>query len=651
MSYLEFEKQDLINLESSLNKELLRTSRSGAYSSSTINGCNTRKYHGLLICPVPSIDNDPHVLLSSLDETIIEHNSEFNLGIHKFNKDYYSPKGHKYIRAFECEIIPKLTYRVGGILLTKEKVFIAGEDRILIRYTLLESSGSIVMRFKPLMAFRNYHKLCVANLNTNHTYRSIENGIKTSLYDGYPELHMQFSKTVEFIPVPDWYYGVEYNKEQERGYDYKEDLFTNGFFELKLKKGETIIFSAGLSLLSTKGLKQKFNSEIKKRAPRDSFINCLRNSAQQFVVSKNERTDIKAGFPWLPNRGRDTFIALPGLALAIGSTSIFKDTFKNVISDLQLYLFKNQIPSTIQDYDTPDLLLWASWSLQKLTETTHIRFKEFESLFGKAISNIMYGKVARLSLHANGLLHAEGCFQAASWMNAVYNGTPSVQRTGYLVEINALWYNALCFYYNKCSKKCKLKPYAEELIKKIEKSFQATFAIDHKAWLYDYVNPDNSFASDAIRPNMLFAVSLPYSPLAIEKQKDILDIIEKYLLTPRGLRSLAPNEPEFTGSLFGNQQYRDMHYFNGSVWPWLFGSFVDAYLKIYKTSGIHFVSSILHEFDPIMTNDCIGSVSEYYNGNPPHDGDGAVSFAINVTELLRAGLKIDELNLVTTKRL
>ncbi|MFC0876426.1 glycogen debranching enzyme N-terminal domain-containing protein [Saccharicrinis sp. FJH2] len=643
MSYLQFEKQDLINLEISLDKELLRTSRTGAYSCSTISACNTRKYHGLLVCPVPELDNDPHVLLSSLDETVVQHESEFNLALHKFDNEHYSPKGHKYIREFECETIPKVTYRVGGVILTKEKVFISGEDRVLLRYTLVDAHSPVIMKFKPLLAFRNYHALSGSNMNVNHNHRIVENGIATSMYDGYPELSMQFSKTVEYVAVPHWYYGVEYRKEQERGYDFKEDLFSPGFFELPIKKGESIIFSAGTSEINTKGLKQKFTSEVKNRSPRNNFINCLKNSAHQFIVYKEDRADIKAGYPWLPIRGRDTFIALPGLSLSIGGTQPFRNTFKNIISDMNLYLDKHIIPPGIQDYDAPDVLLWAAWSLQKLTGTIGLEFSNYETVYGKAIKYIIDGNVNRLSLHDNGLLYIDGQDIPGSWMNAVSEGKPSVYRSGYLIEANALWYNALCYFRDNCSPKCKQKKLIKEIIAKVEKSFLGIFKNGDSTALYDFVDPANNYKCRIIRPNMLFAVSLDYSPIEKDLQKKVLDVIEKNLLTPRGLRSLSPREPDFVGDLHGNQHFRDKYYFNGSVWPWLLGSFTDAYLKIYKNSGVHYLQTLLDEFDVEMTHNCIGSISEYYNGNPPHEGHGAISSAINVAELLRIALKLQDL--------
>src|SRR3990172_2151217 len=244
MAYLKFDKTQLINLEYSLSKEFVRSNRAGSFSSTTLINCNTRKYHGLLIAPVENLDGDRHVLLSSFDETIIERDEEFNLGIHKYQGDIYSPRGNKYVGDFKADPIPTLKYRVGGVVITKESLLVEKEEQILIKYTIDESDVPIRLRFRPFLAFRNMHALSKANLYANTRVKFVPNGVKAKLYDGYPFLHMQFSREVEFIPSPDWYYGIEYNKELRRGYDYKEDLFVPGYFELRAKKGDVIIFSA-----------------------------------------------------------------------------------------------------------------------------------------------------------------------------------------------------------------------------------------------------------------------------------------------------------------------------------------------------------------------------------------------------------------------
>ncbi|MBQ1701114.1 MAG: glycogen debranching enzyme family protein, partial [Prevotella sp.] len=325
MSYLRFEKALMTNLQDSLPKELLRTNRSGAYSCSTIVDCNIRKYHGLLVVPVPELDDENHVLLSSLDCTVVQHGAEFNLGLHKYQGNNYSPKGHKYIREFDCDKIPTTVYRVGGVILKKEFVFQAYEDRILIRYTLEDAHSQTTLRFRPFLAFRSVRQFTHENSTASREYHEVDNGIKTCMYAGYPDLYMQFSKKNEFIFQPDWYRGVEYPKEQERGYASNEDLYVPGYFEMDIKKGESIVFSASTSEIKTSRLKKLFEEEVSLRPPRDNFFHCLVNAAHQFHNrEKNDDRYLLAGYPWFKARARDTFIALPGLTLSIQEDDYFE---------------------------------------------------------------------------------------------------------------------------------------------------------------------------------------------------------------------------------------------------------------------------------------------------------------------------------------
>ncbi|MDE6187435.1 MAG: glycogen debranching enzyme N-terminal domain-containing protein, partial [Duncaniella sp.] len=280
MSYLKFDKNLMINLEQSLPKEMLRTNQSGAYHCTTIVDCNTRKQHGLLVVPVPELGNSWHVMLSSLDLTVYQHGAPFNLALHRYRGGVMSPNGHKYIREYDCESVPRTTYRVGGVILTKEKIFISNENRILIRYTLVEAHSPTTLRFRPVLAFRDANELCVANNAIDQTIPEIQNGVSACLYPGYPRLFMQFSNKPTWTYEPNWYNGFEYVKDLERGVPYCEDLWVPGYFEIPIKKGESIIFSAGLSEIEPKSLAKMYESEIAHRTCRSSFFNCLKNAVK-----------------------------------------------------------------------------------------------------------------------------------------------------------------------------------------------------------------------------------------------------------------------------------------------------------------------------------------------------------------------------------
>ena len=636
MSYLRFEKALMTNLEESLGRELIRTNRSGAYSSSTIVDCNTRKYHGLLVVPVPELDDENHVLLSSLDATVIQHGAEFNLGLHKYQGNNYSPKGHKYIREFDCGKVPTTIYRVGGVILKKEVVFQHYEDRILIRYTLEDAHSATTLRFRPFLAFRSVRQFTHENSVASREYTEVDNGIKTCMYAGYPDLYMQFSKKNVFHFQPDWYRGVEYPKEQERGYASNEDLYVPGYFEMDIKKGESIVFSGSTSKIASRSLKKLFEDEVAMRAPRDNFFHCLVNAAHQFHNREaNDDRYILAGYPWFKCRARDTFIALPGLTLAIEEQDYFELVMKTAEKELRNFM-AGKPAGKIYEMEQPDVPLWAIWAVQQYAKEAGDEkcLKMYGQLVHDIVEFIEKGKHPNLRLEENGLVSTEGRDKAVTWMNSTANGRPVVPRTGFVVEFNALWFNALKF----CAKLARMNN-DEEAADRLEKmaeqtkaAFVDTFLNDY-GYLYDYV--DGNMIDWSVRPNMIFAVALDYSPLSNDQKKSVLDICTRELLTPKGLRSLSPKSGGYTPMYVGPQTQRDYAYHQGTAWPWLGGFYMEACLKLYKRTRISFVERQMVGYEDEMMLNCIGTIPEMSDGNPPFRARGAMSFAMNVAEVLR----------------
>lgn len=627
----------MTNLEESLRRELLRTNRSGAYSSSTLVDCNTRKYHGLLVVPVPELDDENHVLLSSLDCTVIQHGAEFNLGLHKYQGNNYSPKGHKYIREFDASVIPTTTYRVGGVILKRESIFQAYEDRILIRYTLEDAHSATTLRFRPFLAFRSVRQFTHENSVASREYHDVENGIRTCMYAGYPDLYMQFNKKCEFVFQPDWYRGIEYPKEQERGYASNEDLYVPGYFELPIKKGESIIFAASTSSSKTGSLKKLFQDELNLRTPRDNFYHCLVTAAHQFHNRKpNDDRYLLAGYPWFKARGRDTFIALPGLTLSIGENDYFELVMKT--AERGLYEFMEGKPLSVQIYeiDQPDVMLWAVWAIQQYAKYEG-RDRCFE-LYGKLLNDIVKyiknDKHPNLRLDDNGLVYSNGRDKAVTWMNSTANGRPVVPRSGYIVEFNALWYNALKFCASMAGEHNDPNGAAmlEDIAAKCKQSFVDTF-VNEYGYLLDYVDGTNMDWS--VRPNQIFAVALDYSPLSQQQMKSVVDICTRELLTPKGLRSLSPKSGGYNPMYVGPQTQRDYAYHQGTAWPWLGGFYMEASLKLYKRTRLSFIERMMVGYEDEMDYHAIGTISELFDGNPPFHGRGAMSFAINVAEILR----------------
>ena len=637
MSYLRFEKAVMTNLQESLYRELLRTNRSGAYSSSTLVDCNTRKYHGLLVVPVPELDDENHVLLSSLDCTVVQHGAEFNLGLHKYQGNTFSPNGHKYIREFDASKVPTTTYRVGGVILKKEVIFQHYEDRLLIRYTLVDAHSATTLRFRPFLAFRSVRQFTHENMTASREYSQVDNGIKTCMYAGYPDLYMQFSKKNEFIFMPDWYRGIEYPKEQERGYASNEDLYVPGYFEMPIKKGESIIFAASTSQAKSSSLKKMFDAEVEDRVPRDNFYHILVCAAHQFHNrQKNDDRYLLAGYPWFKSRARDTFIALPGLTLAIGERDYFELVMKTAEKGLREFMKGKPLSVKIYEIEQPDVPLWAIWAIQQYVKDAgkDEGFSRYGKLVADIVDYIIEGGHPNLRLDENGLLFSEGRDKAVTWMNSTANGRPVVPRSGYIVEFNALWYNALKFCAAMMAEKGN-QAKADDLEQRAQlakQSFVETFVNDY-GYLLDYVDGTNMDWS--VRPNMIFAVALDYSPLSQQQMKSVVDICTRELLTPKGLRSLSPKSGGYNPMYVGPQTQRDYAYHQGTAWPWLGGFYMEACLKLYKRSRLSFIERQMVGYEDEIDYHAIGTISELFDGNPPFHGRGAMSFAMNVAEILR----------------
>ena len=637
MSYLKFDKNLMINLEQSLPKEMLRTNQSGAYHCTSVVGCNTRKQHGLLVIPIAEMGNKPHVLLSSLDETVIQHGAPFNLGLHRYKGGVYSPNGHKYIREFDCESVPRTTYRVGGVILTKEKIFISHENRILIRYTLVEAHSPTTLQFRPFLAFRESNELCMANSSLNSACEEVANGVASCLYNGYPTLYMQFSHKPKWVNDPHWYKDIEYVKDLERGVPYTEDLWVPGYFEVPIKKGESIIFSAGVKEVSPRSLNKMYEKEIASRTCRSSFYNCLKNAAKQYYLKDNDGDFILSGYPWGTVLARNTFMSLPGTTLAIDHKDDFESIMETASAELVKFMETGELSARIHGIDLPDIPLWAVWAIQQYAKniSTAAAHEAYMELVEKIINYILENNHPNLQIDDNAMVSTIGTSTPVSWMNSMMWGKPVVPRTGYLVEFNALWYNALRFaaklsendetrqeFYDKCM----------EQAEKMAQPFVDTFLNDY-GYLYDYVA--GTYADPSVRPNMVIAVGLDYSPLDRRQRKRVLDVATRELLTPKGLRTLSPRSYGYRPFYLGSPEDREISLHNGPARPWLMGFYADAYLRVFGMSGVSYIDRMLIGFEDEMSQGCIGSLSQLYDGNPPFAGRGAISHATNVAEVLR----------------
>ncbi len=632
MSALTFDKSELGNLEYSLQREMLATDRKGGYMSTTIVCCNTRKYHGLMVAPINESD-EAYVLLSSLDETIIQHDQSFNLALHRY-RGVYEPRGHKYITDFKYTPTPTITYRVGGVVLRKELLWIHKRTQLMIRYTLVDAHSDTTLRLRPFFAFRNKHSLSKANMEANGRSYPIAGGVKCKLYEGYPWLYLQTNKAdAEFVAAPDWYYDFEYPEEIKRGYDGYEDLLTTGYFEMPIKKGESVIFSAATDEMATnETISQIYEASIARRTHKIDFLSCLHHSARQFIVRRpGGRTEMIAGYPWYGTVGRDTLISLPGIVLEQNYKEDCLDVLDTMVSQMHDGCFSGSASA----WGAADAPLWFYWTLQNLEK--HLTAKKLWERYGEAMKSVLEayrrGFGDRVVLHDNGLVWAAAEGECLTWMNTKVDGRPVAQRAGYAVEIEALWYNAVC-YTLALARKYKDKEFVERwsaMPAKIQKSFIEKFWLED-GYLADYVNDYE--VNKYRRANMLVACGLDYTMLNEEQLMDTLAVVRRHLLTPRGVRSLSPHNPFYEPSYGEDQHSQDLASRNGSTWVWPLMFYTKACFVIAGERFLPSAEELLSGFETEIQTSCIGSVSECFEGDPPFRARGCLSQATSVGGLL-----------------
>lgn len=640
MSYLSFKKDQLINLEYSLAREFLGTNRGGGYCSSTLVFCNTRKYHGLLVVPIEKFRGKNYVMLSSLDETILQHGRDFNFGVHKY-EGTYEPRGHKYIVDISYEKAFTVTYQVGGVVLKKEILMMHNAAQVLIRYTLEDAHSATLLRLNPLLAFRDIHSLSKQNPVANTQVEVVDGGVRAKLYPEFPYLYMQLSKPANFGGAAYWNNNIYYTKEKERGYDFQEDLLSVGAFEVSLKKGESIVFSASLEEAKSKNLAKDFTKYLKERADRNSFEECLQYTASQFIIQKAGETRIKAGYHWYDSTTRDTFIALPGIALSGSTAKIFDEVLQSALKYCYNGRFARDISThVINPVFDADTSLWFFWTLQQYEKETTRTKKQIWKEYGETLKAILNAFKSRehktMRMDDNGLIWSDDLSRPLTWFNAESNYGAIVPRNGYVVEVNALWYNAIC-YALELAKDAKDKTFLSEwgtMPETIAESFNQIFWIESEKYLADYAN--HTHQNTEVRPNQLLACALDYSPLSEKRQRKVLAIITQELLTPKGLRSLSPESPRYEGESVGNVFVRDKATFNGSVHPWFVGFYVEANLKLFGDTYIPDGKAFLENFEEEINTHGVGLISAIYDGNPPFNPRGCISNAKNVAEILRA---------------
>ncbi len=634
MKYIEFDSKVLPNLEYSLFKEILQTNRAGAYLSTSIIGCNTRKYHGLLVCPIKEFGGASYVMLSSLQCSISSGEKPFNLGVQEYKGDFFEPKGHKYAIGYEASPTSTATYRVGATVIKQQFILSANENQTLVRYTVVEAPEKFTMRLKPFLAFRGIHELTHENMDADTHYAEIENGASFRLYKGFPPLCIQGSKPMEFVAMPDWYRDVEYLKERYRGYGFREDLYVPGFFEMEMQEGESIVVAASLAPANPKQLKAKFTREEKSRPAKDSLLSCLVNAAQQFTEREPDgQLMLKAGFLWKDPQLRDTFLALPGLMIFQDDKKAFDEILHTCLPNLRrLYIEQASLNNT-----SIDIPLWFFRCLNEMERFRAGGFDtaEYYDTMRSLLDHYWTGVPGKMHRQDDGLIYARNEGHPQQWMNAQTSyGHMVTPRYGCTVEVNALWYDAIATTL-EVAERIGDSAFADTWRPRLElvgRSFLATF-LKPDGTLYD--RTDGEYRSPKIRANQVIAAGLKFSPLSREHKKAIVDQATAKLLTPYGLRTLSPESPEYHGAVDGDEDERAMCAHQGTAYTWLLSFYADALMAVHRNSSMAQLRRIVDGFNDVVRQHGIGSISETYNGNPPYTGRGCISMAISVAAVLK----------------
>ena len=633
MAFLKFNKSELVNLSYSLKREVLGSNKTGAYCNTSIIDCNTRRYHGLLAVTLDRFGGDRFLLLSTLDETLVIGGKRFNLGIHCYG-DIYEPRGHKYIIDFEANPVPQLTYKVGEAVFRKSLMLAPDKDQVLIKYELISSPSPLVLECSPFLAFRNIHALTHQNAEANTEGTPVENGMSYRMYANFPNLYLQFNTSAaKFISSAVWYNGVTYSDEYRRGFDCCEDLFVPGHFEMSLKQGESVVFSASLEQENPAGLKRKFTSLLGRKMVADNYRDQLRLCADRLVIDHNNRKKINAGFSWLyTGLLRETLQSLAGLTLyGLQDPSQFEEILDNLIADEQERLFRRTTQVEAPLYLTCALQNYIDYG----ADEAHV-WKKYGVIVRGILESYRPGERHEVSMQPNGLLWAQMDGVALSWMNAYVGGRAVTERAGYQVETNSLWYNSICFAIEMESKygspKSSFVSLWSAIRDLVKSSFQKTFWNPERRCLADYV--DNNGQSREIRPNQLYAVWVKYSPVDEELAPLIFKVVDSELVTARGIRTLSPRDANYKGVYEGTQVERDLAYHQGCAHPFLLEQFVSIGFRLKGAAFWKRAEWLVEGFYEDLAKHGVGAFSELYDGDPPHEPHGAISSALSTAALL-----------------
>jgi predicted glycogen debranching enzyme len=650
IQFLECEHADFHSL---LEKEWLETNGCGGYASSTIVNCHTRKYHGLLVANIDH-PGGRFVLLSKCEDLVSIRGKEHHLSVHKYPMVYYPFEGH-HLNRFTLDPFPRFTYMVDDVIIEKELMLIHGENTLLIKYLLTSAPCDLLLMVRPFLAYRDIHTLSRQNEYVRPDISVIPNGFVISPYNAMPDLYVQASRKIRFKPDPQWYGNFEYLKERDRGFSYQEDLFMPGMFECSLFPGDNIIFRVSVQE-DRRRITNLWKKEVARRESRSGAITesndregkfkmQLHRAAEDFIIlNRKKKLSVIAGYHWFYEWGRDALISLPGLTLYTNRVAEGVQILKNIAEMRRDGLIPNNISEQDEGgaYNSVDASLWYIWCVQELLKVTgdlELIVKDFWPTIIDIVSHYFFGISDQVSVLANGMLNVGDSTTQLTWMDAKVNGIPVTPRHGCPVEINALWFNALCFVRQLAREFGKEIPFdVDGVIEKVRNSFEVCLWIPDRRYLADLWRPDDNVRDESVRPNQIFAVSLPFSVIIDrEKMTGIMERVSEELLTPYGLRTLSPNDQQYRGNYAGSPEERDSAYHQGTVWPWLLGHYAEALLKTEKNgeSVQGKLSHVIKSMEKHLYDGGIGQISEVFSGDPPYQPGGCIAQAWSVAEIIR----------------
>ncbi|MDA0336551.1 MAG: glycogen debranching enzyme N-terminal domain-containing protein [bacterium] len=649
------------DFEAIYRREWLETNGLGGWAGSTVSGAHSRRYHGLLVAALdPPVGR--MVLLSRLEETIEIDGARHELACNRY-PGVVHPRGYEYLERFERGLFPVFTYNMDGILLRRTVAAIHGHNTVVIRYDLEAAAGeaepgAFVLGLRPFVAGRDYHHLTRANGDIRQEAELHKGVLCLPSYPGVPDVQLHLPAAAAFTAAPEWYYDFEYDREEYRGLDNREDLFTHGLVELALRVGDQVTIVATIEtgemdgaalLVAEEARRQVLLADIPNGSPHRNLRRHLHLAADQFLVRRDvDLRTIIAGYHWFTDWGRDTMIALPGIALVTGRHDEARRILQAFAGAVQDGLLPNRFADGGgADYNTVDATLWffvavhhylaATGDEQLVTELMPV----LDDILAWHEKGTRYG----IRVDDDGLLMAGEDGQQLTWMDAKVDGWVVTPRRGKPVEIQALWYNALRIYAGLAQFLAApaAQSDAEARAAQVHSRFGEVFWNAAQGCLFDVVDVDgvSGRCDPAVRPNQLFALSLPYALIEGEQARSILKVSRQQLATPRGLRSLSPEDPSYCGHYGGSPLARDGAYHQGTVWGWLIGPYLTAWLRHGGAQGQTLARKAIEDFAEHLQDGCIGTIAEVFDGDAPHEPRGTVAQAWSVAELLRVLHELD----------